>query len=167
MAVALAWRRVNMNKQDRFPSLNEPSPPPSSSGLALVRCCASQYTLITGLQLLNMSSSAHTRLQELQMICCSLLAGETLEFNHDREFWKNLVEGTTPVESVSGDMQIPASVSLTIQVTAVDVWLSITFPVGGAGPALITVKSDTLPRAEAISLQRMVNDKVEEAKDEE
>ncbi|KAG2022413.1 hypothetical protein CC2G_000163 [Coprinopsis cinerea AmutBmut pab1-1] len=109
-----------------------------------------------------------SRLEELQMIRYSLLPEETFEFVHDPEFWEEVLNDAD-VETVSEtDAERFASAIFTLRITGVDnVWLQVTLPVGSRGAPIVSVKSDTLPRTELESWQRLVNEKVEEARETE
>ncbi|KAH6896141.1 hypothetical protein BKA70DRAFT_1375650 [Coprinopsis sp. MPI-PUGE-AT-0042] len=104
-----------------------------------------------------MSLPAETCLEELQMIRCSLLPdSEVLEFALE----------TSDTEAIfKSDPERFASATFTLRVRGVDdIWFQITMPVGAPGPTATSVKSNTLPRAEVDSLQRMVSEKLEETK---
>ncbi|KAH6911047.1 hypothetical protein BKA70DRAFT_1370811 [Coprinopsis sp. MPI-PUGE-AT-0042] len=116
-----------------------------------------------------MSLPAETCLEELQMIRCSLLPdSEVLEFVYDADFWEPLLEAleTSDTEAIfKSDPERFASATFTLRVRGVDdIWFQITMPVGAPGPTATSVKSNTLPRAEVDSLQRMVSEKLEETK---
>jgi hypothetical protein len=118
-----------------------------------------------------MALQPETRLEELRMIRYSLLPEEVLEFVYDRDFWEPLVDGVEIIDVGSihkSDPEPFASTTFTLKVKGADViWVQITVPVGTPGSAQISMKSDTLPRSEVDSLQRMVNERLDEASDDE
>ncbi|TFK21645.1 hypothetical protein FA15DRAFT_758591 [Coprinopsis marcescibilis] len=117
----------------------------------------------------------YSRLSELQMIYCSLLPPELMEFMYDSPLWTSILSnsGGFDVSVLSGaDIENCGSVTFTLKVENVKkIWLQVTMPVwSNSGTTsqpdkplsgvTISVKSDVLSRAEIDNWQLFVKEKM-------
>ncbi|TFK90060.1 hypothetical protein K466DRAFT_485475 [Polyporus arcularius HHB13444] len=113
-----------------------------------------------------MTSSRKT-LEELNLLKCSLLPGELLEFVADSTQWADLLDAyaVDPDCDLPGDLEAPPHLQLKLE-TSADVWYDVTLP-PDYGQALegrlpvISVRGDNLGRAEQERWQRVVADALE------
>ncbi|RDX46793.1 hypothetical protein OH76DRAFT_1442725 [Lentinus brumalis] len=113
-----------------------------------------------------MTSSRKT-LEELNLLKCSLLPGELLEFVADSTQWADLLDAyaVDPDCDLPGDLEAPPHLQLKLE-TSSDVWYDVTLP-PDYGEALegrlpvISVRGDNLGRAEQERWQRVVADALE------
>ncbi|KAJ3512545.1 hypothetical protein NMY22_g15304 [Coprinellus aureogranulatus] len=100
-----------------------------------------------------------SHLEELQLIQCSLLPGESMEFVEDAVFWDDTLSGSAKVDPDDPEAMKKASMAIfTLKVDTKPVWLQVTMYMQSEG-YLISVKGDNLSRREQERWQEIIKEK--------
>lgn len=107
------------------------------------------------------------RLEELELIRCSLLPGEVMEFIEDAEFWDDIIARYMDVDLGDSNLRIRASTSLfSIKVENRPLWLQVTMYMQSEGE-LVTVKGDDMRRSVQERWADMIRAKQHDLEDNE
>ena len=108
-----------------------------------------------------------TRLEELQLIHCSILPGERMEFLQDEEFWGQFLSQDMVVDLKEPSIQQKTTMAtFTLKVEGKPVWLQVTMFMTTSDD-LVSVKGDNLSRGEQERWLEIIREKRDELEDTE
>ncbi|KAF8167166.1 hypothetical protein B0H34DRAFT_669669 [Crassisporium funariophilum] len=107
------------------------------------------------------------QLEELQLIQCSLLAGEGITFLADDDrFWTSALESYTD-QSIDSCPNVAAPAFFELRIDGSKVWFEVTMPVSLDATSSISVKGEGITRAEQELWKDVIEEKLSEISDSE
>ncbi|KAL1672776.1 hypothetical protein EV122DRAFT_294653 [Schizophyllum commune] len=118
-----------------------------------------------------MSTTLERQLEELELIRCSVMPGEVLTFVDDHDRWLALLDRFSAERTVPADDDIPAlPISFEVWLEGHDLRISVELPVDYPEVSKlpnVAVKGTTISRAEQDRWTRLIQEKLQEASDNE
>jgi hypothetical protein len=108
-----------------------------------------------------------TRFEELQLIHCSILPGESMEFLQDEEFWSQVLSQDMGIGFDEPSIQQQAKMAtFALKIEGKPVWLQVTMFMTTSDD-MISVKGDNLSRGEQERWLEIIKQKRDELEDTE
>ncbi|KAI4517930.1 hypothetical protein K525DRAFT_289057 [Schizophyllum commune Loenen D] len=118
-----------------------------------------------------MSATLKRQLEELELIRCSVMPGEVLTFVDGHDRWLALLDRFSAERTIPADDDIPAlPISFEVWLEGHDLRISVELPIDHSEVSKlpnVAVKGTTISRAEQDRWTRLIQDKLQEASDNE